>query len=145
MAKKSIEKINKAELIALVTQRSTLSKTQVTEIYELIVDEMGRGLAEGKPVGLSNFGVLRPVVRKALTGTSPSTGERITIHESHTVSFKPSPNLRKRLKATAHASPAAPKRAPGIKAPAKRPPAGSDPAIEKVQAKQARDDKRSGA
>lgn len=140
-------KISKSALIDRVSKHTTLSRSQITEAYELIFAEMSNEILAGNTVGIPNLGVLRPVVRKARAGTMPSTGKPMTIPESHSVSFKMSLNLRKRIKAVAPPPPSPPPQAspaPGPKPPPNRPPAGSDPGAKTVQSGK-RPRKRSGA
>lgn len=89
--------MNKNELIGAIAEKGVLSRkdaeTAINEAIELIVD----ALKNGETVKISGLGIFEKKERAARIGTNPSTGEKIEIAASNSVSFKPSKNLKDAL------------------------------------------------
>lgn len=80
--------MNKAELAAVVAQRTGMTKKDaeaaITAVFAGIMD----ALKEGENVHLSGFGGFAVKERKARTGHNPATGAVINIPASKVPAFK---------------------------------------------------------
>ena len=93
--------MTKAELIDKVAQQiaksADVSKKATGEIIDLAVAEMAKAIKKEKRFSYPGFGTFNVKSRKARKGRNPQTGEVISIKASKTVSFKPAPELKKKL------------------------------------------------
>jgi len=93
--------MTKAELIDRVAQAisksAEVSKKATGEIIDLAVAEIGKAIKKEKRFSYPGFGTFNVKARKARKGRNPQTGELINIKPSKTVSFKPAPELKKKL------------------------------------------------
>jgi DNA-binding protein HU-beta len=93
--------MTKAELIDKVAQaisRSTeISKKATGEIIDLTFAELAKAIKKEKRFSYPGFGTFNVKSRKARKGRNPQTGEVINIKASKTVSFKPAPELKKKV------------------------------------------------
>ena len=79
--------VNKKELISTVAQRTNVSKLDVKEVIETVLDEITRQMVEGKEVRLVGFGTFQVRKRVSREGRNPQTGDKITIPSTLTPSF----------------------------------------------------------
>ena len=93
--------MTKAELIDKVAQQisksADVSKKATGEIIDLAVAEVAKAIKKEKRFSYPGFGTFNVKTRKARKGRNPQTGEVISIKASKTVSFKPAPELKKKL------------------------------------------------
>jgi DNA-binding protein HU-beta len=93
--------MTKAELIDKVAQQiaksADVSKKATGEIIDLAVAEVAKAIKKEKRFSYPGFGTFNVRTRKARKGRNPQTGEIISIKASKTVSFKPAPELKKKL------------------------------------------------
>lgn len=89
--------MNKAELVAVVAEKSDLSKADVEAIVEEVLQMIEQKIIAGEEVKLSNFGVFYKKERLARKGTNPSNGDPIVIPANNTVGFRPSKMLKEKL------------------------------------------------
>ena len=93
--------MTKAELIDQVAQQisksADVSKKATGEIIDLAVAEVAKAIKKEKRFSYPGFGTFNVKTRKARKGRNPQTGEVISIKASKTVSFKPAPELKKKL------------------------------------------------
>jgi DNA-binding protein HU-beta len=93
--------MTKAELIDKVAQQisrsADVSKKATGEIIDLAVAEVAKAIKKEKRFSYPGFGTFNVKSRKARKGRNPQTGEVISIKASKTVSFKPAPELKKKL------------------------------------------------
>lgn len=93
--------MTKAELIDRVAQAisksADVSKKATGEIIDLAVAEMAKAIKKDKRFSYPGFGTFNVRTRKARKGRNPQTGAVISIKASKTVSFKPAPELKKKL------------------------------------------------
>ena len=93
--------MTKAELIDKVAQqiakKADVSKKATGEIIDLAVAEVAKAIKKEKRFSYPGFGTFNVKSRKARKGRNPQTGEVISIKASKTVSFKPAPELKKKL------------------------------------------------
>ena len=75
-----------------------LGQRQIAAVVDRLFEEVAGALqSEGRYVH-PGFGTFTVKVQNARPGRNPRTGEPIAISEGMTVSFKPSPDLRARIK-----------------------------------------------
>jgi DNA-binding protein HU-beta len=93
--------MTKAELIDKVAQQiaksADVSKKATGEIIDIAVAEVAKAIKKEKRFSYPGFGTFNVKTRKARKGRNPQTGEVISIKASKTVSFKPAPELKKKL------------------------------------------------
>ncbi len=89
--------MNKADLILAVAEEADLSKRQAEDAVEAFLKLVEKALVKKESVKLSGFGVFENKKRAARTGTNPTSGKKIQIPASHTVSFKPSKTLKEKV------------------------------------------------
>ncbi len=109
--------MTKADLIDAVAQEVELSKRQITEIVEMVLDEIKAALQKGEAVTLTPFGSFKVRVRKAREGRNPKTGEKIKIPARKIPAFTAGKALKD---AVSGARSGGAKRATAKKAPAKK-------------------------
>ncbi len=89
--------MNKAELIAAAHVKAQVSRRDAEEVLEAVLDLITDCLLKGEDVKLSGFGNFEVKTRAARVGTNPSTGAKINIPESKTITFKPSKGIKGEL------------------------------------------------
>lgn len=92
-----MDRLNKKDLIDLVSEKSHLTKAESKEVVEEVLQAIEDALVAGKEVNLSNFGVLVPLTRKSRVGTDPKKHTKITIKTTKTVSLRVAKSLKARL------------------------------------------------
>ena len=117
--------MNKGELIDAVAAQFDISKREVTNIVESVLDELKGAVARGEKVALSGFGVFEAKMRAAREGRNPQTGAVVKIKATTLPKFRAGAEF-KALVSGAKKAPA--KKAPAKKAPAKKAPAKKAPA-----------------
>jgi DNA-binding protein HU-beta len=90
--------MNKTQLIDKVSELSELSKKDSTKAVEAVFEAITEALASGQPVKLVNFGNFEVRERNARKGRNPQTGEEIEIDASKAPAFKPSKQLKEKIK-----------------------------------------------
>jgi len=86
--------MTKAELIEDVATRSNLTKRDVTEIVDMVLESVKTELSKGNKVQLIPFGSFEVRKRKAREGRNPKTGERLMIAARTVPAFHPGKDLR---------------------------------------------------
>jgi DNA-binding protein HU-beta len=89
--------VNKAELIELVGNKTSLSKSDAGEAVEAVLKGIQETLQNGDSVTLVGFGTFSVSERAARTGRNPRTGEVITIPASKSPKFKAGKALKDAL------------------------------------------------
>ena len=89
--------ITRAELSEAVYQRIGLSRTDSSELVELVLREISDTLAAGETVKLSSFGSFVVRDKGARVGRNPKTGIEVPIDPRRVLSFKPSNILKQRI------------------------------------------------
>ena len=92
--------ITRAELSEAVYQRIGLSRTDSSELVELVLREISDTLAAGETVKLSSFGSFVVRDKGARVGRNPKTGIEVPIDPRRVLSFKPSNILTQRINKT---------------------------------------------
>jgi DNA-binding protein HU-beta len=86
--------MNKAELIDAVAEKSGLSKSDVAQAVDTLLDVIGRTLKKGDKVALVGFGVFSVRKRAARKGRNPKTGAEIRIAAGKSPAFKAGKGLK---------------------------------------------------
>ena len=86
--------MNKLELIAVVAERSGISKKDAERVLNAAMDTISATVAKGERVQLSGFGTFEAKERSPRMGRNPHTKESIEIPATRVPSFKPSKNLK---------------------------------------------------
>lgn len=90
--------MNKAQLVGVVSESVGCTKKEAEKAITVFFDEALKALLAGETVKVSGFGVFTLKNRKERVGTSPNTGEKITIPAAKTIGFKPAKSLKATLK-----------------------------------------------
>lgn len=86
--------MNKNNLVAVVAEKSGLSKADSTNAVDSIIDAITGALSSGTEVRLVGFGTFSVTNRRASEGRNPRTGERIQIPASKQPKFKAGKGLK---------------------------------------------------
>jgi DNA-binding protein HU-beta len=89
--------MNKAELIAKISEDADLTKTQVNIVLDSFVDTVTKTLKSGDKVTLVGFGTFSVSKRLARNGRNPQTGETIKIKAKRVAKFKAGKELSARI------------------------------------------------
>ena len=92
-----MQKLNRKDLVEIVSEEAHLSKKDARNAIDLVFDNIERALLEGQEVNITNFGVFTPKKRQQRDGTDPKTHQRITIKETNSVVFRPCKYLKGKL------------------------------------------------
>ena len=90
--------MNKAELIAKISEDTDLTKTQVNTVLDSFVDTVTKTLKGGDKVTLVGFGTFSISKRLARNGRNPQTGEEVDIPASKVAAFKAGKELKQAVK-----------------------------------------------
>jgi DNA-binding protein HU-beta len=90
--------MNSAELIATVSQKLQLSKTEVGKRMEDMVTVITSELLKDNSVSLSNFGTLEVKKREERINVNPASGKRMLVPPKLIVKFKAANSLKESLK-----------------------------------------------
>ena len=80
--------MNKAELVALVSEKVDLTKKSTEEVINILFDTICETLETGEKVVISGFGTFELRTRVARVGRNPRTVEDIDIPQQRTPAFK---------------------------------------------------------
>lgn len=81
--------MNKTELIDAAAESSGLSRGDVQQALESVLDEITQAVGRGEKVALTGFGNFELRERAARTGRNPQTGEPMEVSASKAPAFKP--------------------------------------------------------
>ena len=90
-------KLNKNELIEMVSEKARLSKRDAREAIDCALELITEALLNGQEVNLTNFGVFEPKTREGRVGTHPKNHALINIEPSTTITFRVSKSLKDQL------------------------------------------------
>lgn len=90
--------MNKSELIADVSQKTKLTKRDVGQVVDHIMNDIVECLTAGEKVQLLGFGTFETRMRVGKTGRNPRTGEPVEIPERMVVAFRPGKMLKQEIK-----------------------------------------------
>ena len=89
--------MNKAELIAKISEDTDIPKIQANAILDSFVDNVTKTLREGGKVTLVGFGTFSVSARIERNGRNPQTGQSIKIKAKKVAKFKAGKELSARL------------------------------------------------
>jgi DNA-binding protein HU-beta len=89
--------MNKAELVAKMSDDSGISKTQANAALDSMIEAVQKTLKGGGKVTLVGFGTFSVSKRQARTGRNPKTGETIKIKAKKVAKFKAGKELAEKL------------------------------------------------
>lgn len=87
-------KMNKNQLIAIIAEKSELSKAQAKSALEQILASITGSLKDGEPVQLIGFGTFKVNHRAARMGRNPQTGAEIQIKAANVPAFVAGKSLK---------------------------------------------------
>ena len=91
--------LTKLQLAEKVSENLGFSVRSSKKLVDAIFIHMTESLLSGESLKIVRFGTFCPLFKNARKGINPSTGEPIVIPARNTVSFKPSPLLKKMVNA----------------------------------------------
>lgn len=80
--------LTKADLVSALNERVGLSKTQATDVVELVFEEMKETLSRGEEIKISGFGNFDVRQKNARRGRNPKTGEAMMLPARSVVTFQ---------------------------------------------------------
>jgi DNA-binding protein HU-beta len=89
--------MNKAELVAKMSDDTGISKTQANAALDSMIEAVQKTLKGGGKVTLVGFGTFSVSKRQARTGRNPKTGETIKIKAKKVAKFKAGKELAEKL------------------------------------------------
>lgn len=89
--------MNKAELIAKISEDTDVTKTQANAVLDSFVDNVTKTLREGGKVTLVGFGTFSVSNRIERNGRNPQTGQSIKIKAKKVAKFKAGKELSVRI------------------------------------------------
>ena len=89
--------MNKAELVAKLSEDAEISKTQANAVLDSFVEAVTKTLKGGGKVTLVGFGTFSVTKRAARTGRNPQTGATIKIKAKKVAKFKAGKELAAKM------------------------------------------------
>ena len=89
--------MNKAELIAKISEDAGITKTQANATIDAFVDAVTKTLKKGEKVTLVGFGTFSVSKRAARNGRNPQTGAVIKIKAKRVAKFKAGKELSSKI------------------------------------------------
>lgn len=89
--------MNKTELVAVVAEKSGLTKKDAERVVNATFETISAQLMKNEKVQLSGFGIFEVKARDARVGRNPHTKEAIQIPASKVPAFKASKTLKDRI------------------------------------------------
>jgi DNA-binding protein HU-beta len=86
--------MNKTELIAVVAEKTGMTKKDTERVINAAVDTITESLVKGEKVSMSGFGIFEVKAREARIGRNPRTKETIQIPATRLPAFKASKALK---------------------------------------------------
>lgn len=80
--------MNKAELIQAIVEQSKLTKKEVSNALDALIDTIQSSVQNGDTVSLVGFGSFQTRQRSARTCRNPKTGEQISVEAKTVPVFK---------------------------------------------------------
>lgn len=80
--------MNKAELIAQITQKVDISKSQASATIDAITTAISKALIKGDKVTIVDFGTFSVIERLERNGRNPKTGEPLRVKSRKVAKFK---------------------------------------------------------
>lgn len=88
----------KRELVVKIAKETGLTQLEVKEVVQRFLDSIIDKIAAGNTVELRNFGILKPVKRKARVGRNPNNPTvEVQIPEKWIADFKPGKIMKEKV------------------------------------------------
>ena len=91
--------MTRKDIIRVISQELGLTQLQTRHIVQKTLDAVVNTLVKDGRVELRNFGVFEVRWRKPRKARNPRTGEKFTVSERYTVTFKPGLVMEHRVEA----------------------------------------------
>ncbi len=89
--------LTKAHLIDRIYMNTGMKRDQSTQVVESLLEIIKRALENGEDVLISGFGKFCVQEKRSRKGRNPQTGHELMLGARRVVTFKCSPNLRKKV------------------------------------------------
>ena len=89
--------MNKTELVAVVAEKSGITKKALAEAYDALLKATEDTLVEGEGVQLAGFGTFSVKAQAACVRRNPRTNEPIEIPASRRLTFSASKTIKDKL------------------------------------------------
>ncbi len=88
----------KRELVVKIAKETGLTQLEVKEVVQRLLDSVIDSLATGSTIELRNFGIFKPVKRKARVGRNPNNPTvEVQIPAKWIADFKPGKIMKERV------------------------------------------------
>ncbi len=88
----------KRELVVKIAKETGLTQLEVKEVVQRLLDSVIDSLAAGNTIELRNFGIFKPVKRKARVGRNPNNPTvEVQIPAKWICDFKPGKIMKERI------------------------------------------------
>ncbi len=88
----------KRELVVKIARETGLTQLEVKEVVQRVLDSIIDSLAAGNTIELRNFGIFKPVKRKARVGRNPNNPTvQVQIPAKWIADFKPGRIMKEKL------------------------------------------------
>lgn len=89
--------MTKAELIAAIAEKSSLTKSEVENMFNITFETIAGLMAKQQDVSIPGFGKFVTKIRSERKGRNPSTGQEIVIPKAVVAGFKPASQLKETI------------------------------------------------
>lgn len=89
--------MTKAEMIAIIAEKTGLTKSQAESAFSATFETITELLAKQEKAMIPGFGGFSSKVRAERKGRNPATGKEIIIPKSIVASFKPAVQLKEKI------------------------------------------------
>ena len=86
--------LTKAQIVESIAEQNGFSKSQSSELVEILLETIKFSLESGEDVLISGFGKFCVKKKRERKGRNPATGEDMTLKPRKVVTFKSSGKLR---------------------------------------------------
>ncbi|MCK9988269.1 MAG: DNA-binding protein HU-beta [Azoarcus sp.] len=90
--------MNKSELIAVIAEKTALSKSNVDKVLEAFIDVVQEAVASGDKVALMGFGAFERAELFPRMGRNPQTGESISLEGGFRPKFSAGAGFKERVR-----------------------------------------------
>tara|TARA_B100000575_G_C23039152_1_gene598093 strand:+ start:746 stop:1048 length:303 start_codon:yes stop_codon:yes gene_type:complete len=94
------DNLKKRDIISNIKSSIGFSHNSLQEITDSLIDTLLEIIVEEGKINIKNFGSFNIVHKKQRSGRNPLTKEEFTISSRYTIKFKPSNQLRQKIKET---------------------------------------------
>ena len=90
----AIMSITKIDLVEKIYKNAGITKSEASDLIDLVFKTIKETLAKGEPVKIAGFGSFSINDKSSRMGRNPQTGEALNIAERRVLTFKPSLTLK---------------------------------------------------